>query len=403
MPSLFDQTIFNGEVFGQYIDQIPYAHLNELIKSSAIVVNNSVKTAMSEQTGGFIMTTPIKGSIMDAIPDNYDGNTNLTTDSQASYAQSRVVVGRGHGFTEKDFVTDITGGYEPLENAGNQVGAWKDRVRENILYAILAGAFGMNDTAGAAFVNKHTHNVTAVANSENVTGKMDATTLNTAMQKACGDHKRKFALAIMHSQVATNLENLGLLTYIKYNDANGMQRDTDFATLNGRLVLVDDDVPTMEDESTATFAKTSDVALVTGKTYYTRSGSAGSYVYTAVAEPDVSDIGSYYEKTAMGNIIYTTYIFGAGAIEYTDCGAKNPYTVSRDESKNGGEETLWVRMRDCFAPYGISFNGSNIASLSPTLAELRNGSNWNLVSTGGTNKQYIDDKAIPIARVLSLG
>ena len=403
MASLFDQTFFNGEVFGQYIDQIPYAHLNELIKSSAIVVNNSVKSAFDEQTGSFIMTTPIKGSIMDAIPDNYDGATNLTTDSQATYKYSRVVVGRGHGFTEKDFVTDITGGYEPLENAANQVGAWKDRVRENILYAILAGGFAMADTAGAAFVNKHTYNVTAIQNSEGRTGYADATTLNTAMQKACGDHKKKFALAIMHSQVATNLENLGLLTYVKYNDANGMSRDTDFATLNGRLVLVDDDVPVEEDESTATFAKTSDVALVTGKTYYTRSGSSPNYVYTAVAEPDVSDIGSYYEKTALGNLMYTTYIFGAGAIEYTDCGAKNPYTVSRDESTNGGQETLWVRMRDCFAPYGISFKGDYVSSLSPTIAELKDGRNWELTATGGVTKQYIDDKAIPIARVISLG
>lgn len=49
---------------------------------------------------------------------------------------------------------------------------------------------------------------------------------------------------------------------------------------------------------------TSDVALVSGKTYYTRSGSGTSgspYVYTAVASPDVSDIATYYEVKTDGS------------------------------------------------------------------------------------------------------
>jgi hypothetical protein len=45
------------------------------------------------------------------------------------------------------------------------------------------------------------------------------------------------------------------------------------------------------------YAKTEDQAVVDGKTYYTQSGSAGSYVYTEVEEPDVQNIGSYYELT----------------------------------------------------------------------------------------------------------
>ena len=47
----------------------------------------------------------------------------------------------------------------------------------------------------------------------------------------------------MHSAVSTNLENMKVLTYLKYNDANGMERETGMATLNGRLVLVDDSMP----------------------------------------------------------------------------------------------------------------------------------------------------------------
>lgn len=399
--SLFDQTFFNGEVFGKYIDTIPYSLMTELLKSGAVVEDPGVRDKFDEQQGSFMFTTPIKGVIYDAEADNYDGVTNLTTDSGKTYRHSRVVIGRGHGFTEKDFVTDISGGYEPLENAANQVGGWKDTIRAKDLLATLVGIFSMADPAGANFASKHTYNITAMQNAQGDAGKPDATTFNTAMQKACGDNKGSFALAVMHSSVVTGLENLNIVEYLKYTDANGMQRDTKFATINGRLVYMTDNVPVEEDESTAEYAKTSDVALVTGKTYYTRSGSSGNYTYTAVAEPDVSDIGSYYEKTKAGNMIYTSYLFGLGAILHTDCGAKNPYTVSRDESKNGGEETLWVRMRDIFAPKYISFKDTNMASLSPTVAELKDGSNWELTATGGVNKEYVDDKFISIARVLS--
>lgn len=44
---------------------------------------------------------------------------------------------------------------------------------------------------------------------------------------------------------------------------------------------------------TPKYTKTNDVALDSGKTYYTVSGG----IYTAVAAPDVADIGNYYEAS----------------------------------------------------------------------------------------------------------
>lgn len=45
--------------------------------------------------------------------------------------------------------------------------------------------------------------------------------------------------------------------------------------------------------SVATYAKTTDTAVVTGKTYYTKSGNT----YSSVAEPATANIANYYEKT----------------------------------------------------------------------------------------------------------
>ena len=47
-----------------------------------------------------------------------------------------------------------------------------------------------------------------------------------------------------------------------------------------------------------TYALTEDEDIVAGKTYYTRSGSEGSYVYTAVENPVKASLGTYYEVTA---------------------------------------------------------------------------------------------------------
>ena len=64
------------------------------------------------------------------------------------------------------------------------------------------------------------------------------------------------------------------------------------------------------------YAKTTDVALVSGKTYYTRSGSNPNYTYTAVgaASLDVANIGNYYERTdtpvSLGSSSGTGYIEG---------------------------------------------------------------------------------------------
>ena len=45
-----------------------------------------------------------------------------------------------------------------------------------------------------------------------------------------------------------------------------------------------------------------------------------------------------------------------------------------------------------------------MASLSPTDDELENGANWELVNdNAASSKEYIAHKAIPIARIISLG
>ena len=181
-----------------------------------------------------------------------------------------------------------------------------------------------------------------------------------------------------------------------------MQREVAIADLNGRLVLIDDSMPVTEVEPV--YTKTADEAVVEGKTYYTRSGSASAgYTYTVVASPATASIGNYYELTAEGYTAYTSYVLGDGALEYTDCGVKVPYEVDRNPAVKGGQDLLYSRQRKCWAPYGISFTMNSMVTASPTDAELATGSNWELVKSAGATPKYIDDKCIPIARIISRG
>ena len=125
-------------------------------------------------------------------------------------------------------------------------------------------------------------------------GAILISTLNSATAQACGDHKKKFAMIFMHSVPATNLENLNLLTALKYTDKGGVTRDLTLYTWNGKLVIVDDGMPV--EAVAATYKLTSDTALVTGKTYYTKSGLG--YVAVVPAEGDSPKTKGWYEITA---------------------------------------------------------------------------------------------------------
>lgn len=390
MPGIFDSKNFNGEVFTKYVEKTPNLNRNELLKSKALVSRQDIAGQFKDQVGGNYAAIPIFGRIKGSTQ-NYDGATDIESNNSNTYTQGRIVIGRSDAWTEKDFSYDITGGVGFLEQVASQVGEYWDDVDQGTLLSILKGIFAMTGTGNKDFIEKHTFDIT---DKTGIEGMFGATTLNTAMQKALGDNKAKFTVAVMHSAVATNLENLKILEYLKQTDKDGIERPTGLATINGRLVLIDDNMPA--EEIPAAYKLTKDTAVNAAKTYYTKSGST----YSTVAAPTVDDIATYYEA-AEAYTKYTSYVLGDGAIEYTDCGAKVPNETSRDAKANGGQDTLISRQRKIFAPYGISFADSSI--ISPTDEQLEDGANWEIANSNGTEKEYFPHKAIPIARVITKG
>lgn len=384
--ALFDLVNFNGEVFDAAVRNTPNLRLNELLKSGAIVERSEYAKMLPDQMGGNYVVTPIKERLS-GNTSNYDGNTDIGSTSRGNYTMGRIVVGRAQGWTEKDFNSDISG--DDYSAGAGEVAEFWDDVDQDTILSVMKGVFNMNKGEGKKFVEEHTYDVTKEEN-----GNFDATTLNNGMQKALGDKKAKFSMAIMHSMVATHLENLQLLEYMKYTDAQGIERPMVLATLNGRLVIVDDTMPA--ETVDAVYKKSTDTQVVEGKTYYTKNHTV---VAAPTGNPSESD---YYELVSEAYTEYTTYVFGQGAIEYTNCGTKTPSEMDRDPKKNGGESILYSRQRKVFAPYGISFKNTGI--ISPTAEQLEDGNNWEIAWNNSTSDaRCYPLKAINIARIKTRG
>ncbi len=384
----FNKKYFNERAFGAYYDTIPQERLNLLIKSGVLQGNNRIREMFASQTGAEYGIIPMIGRLK-GKPVNYDGKTKYDEGKTLpTYKQGVVVIGRKDKFYEDDFTYDVTSKKDFMSQVADQLGDYWDSAWEDVLLIITKALFSMKSDAGKVFASKHTYDISGETESS-----VAETTLNTALQKACGDRRRNFKLAVANSVIVTNLEGKKLVTNLRYNDPNGIERELNVYTWNGKLLIEYDEIT--EEEGDPIYAKTSDKTLTEGKTYYTKSGTN----YTAVAEPSVENIGNYYEVSEYGDSKYVTYVFGKGAFDYEDLGAKVPHEMDRDADND--RDYLYERQRKVMAPHGVSYLMKNQATDSPTDEELADGANWDLVV--GSDGNTYNHKEIAIARIISKG
>ena len=145
----------------------------------------------------------------------------------------------------------------------------------------------------------------------------DASSFVDANQKM-GDHKDKLVAVAVHSAVEALMAKADLIDYVK--DSNGKLLYREYM---GKRVIVDDGMPV----------------------------SAG---------------------------VYTTYLFGAGAIGYGEGVPKMPLETERAARSNGGETYLFSRRHFVLHPRGIKWDPvSGVpAKDAPSNAELASTGNW---------------------------
>lgn len=387
---VFDYKNFNSEVFGKYLETVPRVKQNALLKAGVLRTRNDLRTMLSEQTGGNFISVPMSGLIGGSAL-NYDGSTNITATAMETFLQSMIVVGRAKAWEEKDFSFDITG-HDFMADIAAQVGNYWDDIDQTTILKILAGIFGVTTNS---FNTDHTLDISLDA-----TPTVGAATLNTAVQKAAGANKDMFKVAIMHSVVATTLENLQILTYWKETDANGVQRPVAMASWNGRTVLIDDEAPSVSGYYASTSGAAGALQVVAS------SPSDGQIALATVQAAAFYPAGVAASDYVVAGKKYTTYLLGDSAFDYCDVGAKVPNEVYRDPTTNGGKEMLITRQRKLFAPKGFSFiavdASTTAAIVSPTDTQLATAAQWAMVTNTAGNG-YFDSKAIPFARIISRG
>ena len=382
----FDSKSWNPEVWEKYMRKVPNTKENSLIKNGLLNAKPNMTARLRDEVGGNYFTEPVKG-LLDGEVLNYDGVTDLTATSRDTFEQGKIIIGRMKGWTEKDFSTELTG--EDCMPLAEEVKEYYDSVDQTDILSILKGIFAMTDT-GTDFVAKHTYKVDK---------ELDATDMNKALQKASGDKKKVYSVAFMHSLVATNLENLNLLNFLKYTDSNGIERDLTIGTYNGKLVVVDDEMPTADGYDAATASTPNALKVVAN------GATAGQINLADVKKASFYPANVKADDYVVAATEYTTYVLGNQFFDYDNVGVKVPNEMSRDPKTNGGVDTLYTRQRKLFVPKWISFTKAVMQTSSPTPAELANGANWEVVNNGksGSQKAYVNHKLIPVVQIISRG
>lgn len=153
-------------------------------------------------------------------------------------------------------------------------------------------------------------------------------------------------------------------------------------------------------------AATGDAALIAGETFIDATQKLGdakdnltgiamhSAVVSYLAKKDLIDtirdsegnvvLKSYMGKTIIeddgcpvGSGVYTTYLFGQGAVGLGNGNAPVPTETDRDTL--AGNDILINRKHFILHPRGVAFTNSSVAGASPTNAELATAANWNRV------------------------
>lgn len=302
------------EVFNPYVIERT-AELSAL-QAAGIISNNPELDALAA-AGGKLINMPFWTDL--------DGDDEVLSDSGAltpgkiDAAQDiAVLLMRGRAWASNDLAKALSGD-DPMGAIGDLVAEYWARRRQATLLQTLKGVFA----AASMATNLHDIGTTA-----GTAGHFSGETFIDATQKM-GDAKSKLTAITMHSAVEAHLAKQDLIQYEKDSEGKVTVR-----RYMGHQVIVDDSSPV-----------------------------------------EVVDI----DATAGVNNqnVYTSYLFGQGAIGLGNGAAPVPTETDRDSL--AGDDILVNRQHFILHPRGVAFQSASVAGSSPTNLELAAATNWSRV------------------------
>jgi len=257
---------------------------------------------------------------------NVSGDNPSTTSSPEKISTGKEIAkrhNRNQSWSSMDLVAQLAGA-DPMEAIASRVADYWVRQEQRMLISALQGVFANNEeTPGNGGNDGDMVNNIALGGA----GSPTAANLFSAeafidAQQTLGDAAQDLSAVAMHSVVFSRAKKNNLIDFIP--DSQGA---VDIPVFLGLRVIVDDGLP-------------------------------------AVA--------------VSGNVEYSTYLFGAGAVLRGDSSPRVPTEVDRAPAagNGGGQEILYSRVEWVHHPRGFQWLGAVETAQSPTNAELQNADNW---------------------------
>ena len=320
---MFGGFAFDEEIFTGMMQEADYWR-NPVLASGVIRQDASIMNAIGAH--GNVATLPIYTPLnifdagMGAL--NNDGNTDNVPVEIAGNKQTCMLIQRMKAFKAKDFTKELTGA-DPMTQIKNRIQGYYTQVWENELMNAV------NAVMGVAGLADHVTDLSITSGTVADANMINATTLIDAEQAALGDMAGGLGLLVMHSKIYAAYKKMNLVEFDKYTVGGVIKQDVTLPTIGGKHVLVTD--------------------------YYT--------VDTSVS----------------GFPVYKTYLLGEGAFLSCDKNNyENQYTTEYDPETAAGIDMFYTKQGKVLHPNGLSLAVDNIATESPTFAELGNKNNYSL-------------------------
>lgn len=275
------------------------------------IVSSSIELNRLATAGGKLINMPYWEDLS-GDDEVLSDNGALTPGKIEADQDIAVLLMRGKAWATNDLAKALAGS-DPMGAIGDLVAEYWARREQATLIATLNGVFA------AASMAASVHNISiADGNASTAANRIGAEAVINAATKL-GDAAGGLTAISMHSVPYSNLQKDDLIDFQPTSGQN-----VGFGTYLGKTVIVDDSHPRV----------------------------AG----------------------ATSGFVYTSFLFGAGAIGLGEGAAPVPTETDRDSLR--GDDLLVNRRHYLLHPRGVKFTSSSVATSSPTNAELAIAANW---------------------------
>ncbi len=312
--------IYNPLVFNAAMDEAAIEK-NRMLQSGIMMTNPVINEMAS--VGGNIGELPYFTPLGTTEPEYVDddpahlGTPDKITDSKMVYRLAKM----HKAWSTMDVARELAL-KDPLTAITDKIGGyWATQLQKRVIQTCMGVlADNVANDAGDMVKDIATDDAAAITDAERISAEA---VLDAA--QTMGDAKEALVAVAMHSVVYTKLQKQNLIDYIPSSDGK-----VKIPTYLGLEVIVDDGLP-------------------------------------AVA--------------GVNRIVYTSILFGSGALEYGEGRLLLPSELERvaNAGYGGGQDIIHTRRTAIIHPVGASFTSSSVAGVSATLAELATAANWNRV------------------------